>query len=205
MRSNAVTPCISQRVSATWRVACNNCVAQDHPRRCGLAAGAVGSASSDAASGKCYLVGAGPGPIDLLTLRAVRTLEKADVIVYDDLGAQEALAYAPAAAERVYVGKRGGRPSIKQPEIDQLLVDKCRQVQGKKGSSGGRGRSPNNPTALHLGGGMDQGWAPCQHACSSPPTCPPFGNMHTNTHARTYTHIHNHTHVQLACCRVSEW
>jgi len=76
-------------------------------------------------TGKCWLVGAGPGPADLLTLRAVKALEAAEVVIYDDLGAGEALAHAPAAAERLYVGKRGGRPSIKQPEIDRLIVDKC--------------------------------------------------------------------------------
>ncbi|KAI3436466.1 hypothetical protein D9Q98_005883 [Chlorella vulgaris] len=76
-----------------------------------------------APAGKCYLVGAGPGPADLLTVRATQILRLADVVVFDDLGAQAAVeTYAPAAAQRVFVGKRGGRPSIKQPEIDSIIV-----------------------------------------------------------------------------------
>lgn len=82
-----------------------------------------------AAPGRCTLVGAGPGPADLLTLRAARALAAAEVVVYDDLGAAEALALAPAGAERIYVGKRGGRPSIKQPAIDALLVELCLAVR----------------------------------------------------------------------------
>ncbi|MEW5299728.1 MAG: hypothetical protein WDW38_003127 [Sanguina aurantia] len=79
-------------------------------------------------AGKCYLVGAGPGPIDLLTMKAVRLIQAADVIVYDDLGAQEAVAtYARASCEKVYVGKRGGELSIKQVEIDKILVSLTQQ------------------------------------------------------------------------------
>ena len=56
-------------------------------------------------------------------VRAAELLRRADVIIYDDLGAAAAVEqYAPSTAERVYVGKRGGRPSIRQPEIDALLV-----------------------------------------------------------------------------------
>lgn len=56
-------------------------------------------------------------------MRAAELLRRADVVIYDDLGAAAAVEqYAPAAAERVYVGKRGGQPSIRQPDIDALLV-----------------------------------------------------------------------------------
>ena len=56
-------------------------------------------------------------------MRAAELLRQAEVVIYDDLGAAAAVeAYAPAGAERVYVGKRGSRPSIKQPEIDAILV-----------------------------------------------------------------------------------
>jgi siroheme synthase len=57
----------------------------------------------------------------------VRLLEQADVVVYDDLGAQDALRFARADAERLYVGKRGGRRSTSatQGEIDALLVEHC--------------------------------------------------------------------------------
>jgi siroheme synthase len=58
-----------------------------------------------------------------LQVRATQILRLADVVVFDDLGAQAAVeTYAPAAAQRVFVGKRGGRPSIKQPEIDSIIV-----------------------------------------------------------------------------------
>ncbi|KAL4457422.1 hypothetical protein ABPG75_012287 [Micractinium tetrahymenae] len=79
--------------------------------------------SATASKATCWLVGAGPGPADLLTVRAAEVLRRAEVVIYDDLGAAAAVeAYAPPSAERVYVGKRGGRPSIKQAEIDELLV-----------------------------------------------------------------------------------
>lgn len=58
-----------------------------------------------------------------LQVRAADLLRRADAIIYDDLGAAAAVdAYAPPTAERLYVGKRGGQPSIRQPEIDALLV-----------------------------------------------------------------------------------
>ncbi|EFJ48119.1 hypothetical protein VOLCADRAFT_104902 [Volvox carteri f. nagariensis] len=83
------------------------------------------SASEPPKPGKCWLVGAGPGPADYLTMKAVRLLQTADVVVYDDLGSQDSLGLVPPSAELVYVGKRGGRESIKQPQINELLVAKC--------------------------------------------------------------------------------
>ena len=76
-----------------------------------------------ASKGKVYLVGAGPGDPELLTLKGRRVLGLAQAVVYDFLANPELLAYAPAEAERIYVGKRGGGQYIKQPEINQLLVD----------------------------------------------------------------------------------
>ncbi|KAL6758012.1 tetrapyrrole methylase [Haematococcus lacustris] len=76
----------------------------------------------------CHIVGAGPGPADLLTVRAARLLQSAKVVVYDDLGAEEALDLCPADCQRIYVGKRGGsRTSSKQADIDRLLVQLCQQ------------------------------------------------------------------------------
>jgi hypothetical protein len=122
-------------------------------RRLGAAAGpaaaggATGSspAGAAAARGRCTLVGAGPGPPDLLTLRAAKALAEADVVIYDELGAAEAAldAHARPGAERIYVGKRGGRQSIKQGEIDGILVDRCLRVRGARAQrlrgGGGRG------------------------------------------------------------------
>src|SRR3954453_11989090 len=70
-----------------------------------------------------YLVGAGPGDPGLLTLRAVELIRSADVVLHDRLIPPEALDYARAEAELVYVGKQGGGPQMPQEEIDRLLVE----------------------------------------------------------------------------------
>jgi len=76
--------------------------------------------------GKVFLVGAGPGAPDLLTLRAVRVLERADVVFYDALVHPETIAIA-AAAERIAVGKRCGKHSTAQRFINKRLVDAARK------------------------------------------------------------------------------
>lgn len=73
-------------------------------------------------AGIVHLVGAGPGDPELLTLRALRLIEEAEVVVHDDLVSAEILAHARVDAERVPVGKRQGRPSTPQAEIEDLLV-----------------------------------------------------------------------------------
>jgi uroporphyrin-III C-methyltransferase/precorrin-2 dehydrogenase/sirohydrochlorin ferrochelatase len=73
-------------------------------------------------SGKVYLVGAGPGAADLLTLRAYRLLGEADVIVHDRLVSPEVLAMARRDAERIYVGKRPAEHRQTQADINALLV-----------------------------------------------------------------------------------
>jgi uroporphyrin-III C-methyltransferase len=73
--------------------------------------------------GVVYLAGAGPGDPNLLTLRAVRLLETADVILPDDLVSEEVLALAQARAEVTPVGKRCGQPRITQAEIHRLMID----------------------------------------------------------------------------------
>ena len=78
-------------------------------------------------SGRVCLVGAGCGPMDLITLRGLRLLQSCDVVVYDDLIDPELLSAAPPQAERLYVGKRRGRHSASQEEISQLLVEKARE------------------------------------------------------------------------------
>jgi len=77
-------------------------------------------------SGKVYLVGAGPGATDLLTLRAASLLEQADVVLYDALVAPQTLALA-AHATKIAVGKRSGRYSTAQKFINKRLVDAARQ------------------------------------------------------------------------------
>jgi uroporphyrin-III C-methyltransferase len=73
-------------------------------------------------SGKVYLVGAGPGDPELLTLKALRLLRAADVVLHDGLVAPEILALVPPTAKVVNVGKRCGRKTISQEEINALLV-----------------------------------------------------------------------------------
>jgi len=73
-------------------------------------------------SGKVYLVGAGPGDPDLLTLKALKILKRADVVLHDDLIPLQILDLVPRAAQLRNVGKRCGRKSISQDEINALLV-----------------------------------------------------------------------------------
>ncbi len=82
-----------------------------------------------ACSGRVYIVGAGPGDPELLTLKAVRLLREADVVVYDRLIPEEALGYAKPGAELVYAGKQPGRHALTQEEINRLLLEKA--CQGK--------------------------------------------------------------------------
>ena len=85
------------------------------------------SRRSGSAQGRVFLVGAGPGDPELLTLRALRLMEKAEVVVYDSLVSKEILALIPATAERIYAGKKSGNHSLKQEEINKLLVGLARR------------------------------------------------------------------------------
>ena len=80
------------------------------------------SGSSQQKKAKVYLVGAGPGDPDLLTVRAVRTLGLADVVLHDALVSAEVLALVSPHARIMNVGKRCGRKSITQDEINDLLI-----------------------------------------------------------------------------------
>jgi len=73
-----------------------------------------------------YLVGAGPGDPDLITLKAIKALEKADVVIYDRLANEEILKYANGA-EMIYVGKRAGKHSKKQEEINEILLKQAKK------------------------------------------------------------------------------
>lgn len=73
-------------------------------------------------AGSVVLVGAGPGDPELLTLRAVRALQSADVILFDDLVAPEILEFARREAKKMLVGKTGHGPSCRQDEINALMV-----------------------------------------------------------------------------------
>ena len=77
--------------------------------------------------GWVWLVGAGPGDPGLLTALALKALAEADVVVYDALVDERTLALAHPAAVREFAGKRGGRPSPKQPDISQRLIRLARE------------------------------------------------------------------------------
>lgn len=78
------------------------------------------------AAGEAWLVGAGPGDPELLTLRGFALLQHADVVLHDRLAAPGLLAYARRDAEIINVGKTGGQPSLSQDEITALLLDRVR-------------------------------------------------------------------------------
>lgn len=77
--------------------------------------------------GKVWLVGTGPGDPDLLTVKALRLMGEADVVLYDNLVTAEIMALLPAAAERIYVGKRRADHAMRQEEISELLVTLARK------------------------------------------------------------------------------
>jgi uroporphyrinogen III methyltransferase/synthase len=81
------------------------------------------------AGGKVFLVGAGPGDSDYLTLRGRDAIASADVLVYDALADERLLSIAPAHCQLLNVGKRGGVPSPSQTAIDAKLVDLCHANQ----------------------------------------------------------------------------
>jgi uroporphyrin-III C-methyltransferase/precorrin-2 dehydrogenase/sirohydrochlorin ferrochelatase len=90
-----------------------------------LLAEALAGAAWDT-GGSVAIVGAGPGDPDLLTLKALRAISDADIIFYDDLVTQGVLDRVRRDAERVFVGKRRGRPGIGQVEINRLVVEAAR-------------------------------------------------------------------------------
>ncbi|MGV2686734.1 HemD protein, partial [Clostridium perfringens] len=74
-------------------------------------------------AGKVYLVGAGPGDARLITIKGKECIEKADVVVYDRLASPRLRRWMKPGAEKVYVGKLPDRHTMKQEQINQLLVD----------------------------------------------------------------------------------
>ena len=77
--------------------------------------------------GKVYLVGSGPGGEGLLTLRARRVIDAADVVLFDQLPGEEILASLPPGAEKIDCGKYGGKHTLEQDEIEALIVDRAKQ------------------------------------------------------------------------------
>jgi uroporphyrin-III C-methyltransferase/precorrin-2 dehydrogenase/sirohydrochlorin ferrochelatase len=89
----------------------------------------AGAPSSGEVEGSVTLVGAGPGDPDLLTIKALRALQDADIIFYDELVSKEVLDRARRDAARVPVGRRVGKPGIGQDAINRLLIDAAESGQ----------------------------------------------------------------------------
>ena len=107
-------------------------------------------------SGSLFLVGAGPGSLDHLTLRAAALLQTAEVVLYDALIDPALLALVPDGCDCICVGKRGGQPSLTQAEIDAQLVALGRQgkrvVRLKSGDPFIFGRTTSEIQALKAAG-----------------------------------------------------
>lgn len=107
-------------------------------------------------NGFVSFVGAGPGDPELLTVKALKRLEQADAILYDDLASRPVLAMASEGVKLVPVGKRAGRPSPSQSEINALLVEHAlagmRVVRLKSGDGGVFGRLEEEIEALRQAG-----------------------------------------------------
>ncbi len=107
-------------------------------------------------TGFVTFVSAGPGDPDLLTLKAARALAEAEVVLYDDLASGAILGHAGAGAALVSVGKRAGRPSARQEDVNRLLIEHARSgarvVRLKSGDSGMFGRLEEEITALDAAG-----------------------------------------------------
>ena len=78
-------------------------------------------------TGKCYLVGAGPGDPGLLTVKGRECLAKADVLIYDALSSPEFLQWVPGKCEKIYAGKRAADHAIPQEGINALIVEKAQE------------------------------------------------------------------------------
>ena len=102
--------------------------------------------------GKVYLVGAGPGDCDLMTVRSQKLLSQAEVLIYDALVDIPQLELIPVTCLKIEVGKRGGKPSTQQQEINRLLVEHCHRgkqvVRLKSGDPFIFGRSSSEIQAL---------------------------------------------------------
>ncbi|MEP6936647.1 MAG: uroporphyrinogen-III C-methyltransferase [Chthoniobacterales bacterium] len=138
--------------------------------------------------GKCFLVGAGPGDLSLVTLRAKECIEQAAVIVYDHLCNPEMLKWAPTTAEIIYAGKKAGAHTLKQEELNALLVEKCREgkqvVRLKGGDPFVFGRGAEEALAL-VRAGMQFEIVP---GVTSAIAGPAYGGIPV-THRETNSHV----------------
>ncbi len=111
---------------------------------------------NSSSSGKVYLLGAGPGALDYLTLQGQRYLRQADCLIYDALTDDRLQSQVSDHCQLIQVGKRGGQPRTPQAEINQLLVEQCQQgkqvVRLKSGDPFVFGRASAEIQALQAAG-----------------------------------------------------
>jgi uroporphyrin-III C-methyltransferase/precorrin-2 dehydrogenase/sirohydrochlorin ferrochelatase len=112
---------------AFWEQFAERAFGSSGPSSAGADADIALVSSQPRAAGRVTLVGAGPGDPDLLTIKAVRALQSADVILYDDLVSDGVLELARREAKRMMVGKRGRRESCMQDDINALMLKLARQ------------------------------------------------------------------------------
>jgi uroporphyrin-III C-methyltransferase len=112
--------------------------------------------ASHAPASRAWLIGAGPGDVELMTLKATRALAQADVLLVDDLVNPDVLQFARADALVVHVGKRGGHPSTPQAGIIALMLEHLRAGRSVARLKGGDpfvfGRGGEEQQALHAAG-----------------------------------------------------
>ena len=154
----SLRPMVRKRVAEENRAAVfarlfSDCMEQGFP----LEEAALAAVFENApGTGKVYLVGAGCGAADLITVRGLRLLERCGAVVYDDLLDQALLDAAPEGAEKIYVGKRRGRHSMAQEDINALLIAKAREgkqvVRLKGGDPFVFGRGGEEALALQAAG-----------------------------------------------------
>lgn len=120
-----------QRRSFWYRLLDGNLVARAHQMPVSDLSDSLESAIRKAASGsgrgEVFLVGAGPGDPDLLTLKSLRIIAQADVVLYDRLVSREILARVRADAEMIHVGKQRSNHTLPQDEINERLVEQARK------------------------------------------------------------------------------
>ena len=104
-------------------------------------------------TGKVFLVGAGPGDVQLITVKGLEAIKQAEVILYDRLANPKLLEFAPSDCELVYCGKLPERHFLRQENINDLLVEKALEgklvVRLKGGDPGVFGRVGEEAAALH--------------------------------------------------------
>ncbi len=113
--------------------------------------------------GHVTLVGAGPGDAELLTLKAVRVLSEARLVLYDNLVSREVLAHVPAQAERIYVGKKSRVHTLPQEDIIDLMIRLARSGRSLVRLKGG------DPYIFGRGGEEAQALVAAGIACSTVP------------------------------------